>query len=241
MQANTSLQNLEKQANVYYRSLGNATSPIKVIEDPTSSFLHAFVSTKTIGVNLNSSFCKSLSERTLTKILPFSLAHEVGHIHHKHHAFAFGETIRTVFLVASAAFLFFISSPLYFAFYIGTVLCISHIIIPRITHYFELIGAYFSQNQEFEADLAALQVTNDFEGAKLLFEKGKNFQKKQWAKLSLYDELYTLLLHPEKLLPISHPSWDQRLTHLQKFSQKSHILTAIAPSKLVLTNPQYGS
>lgn len=154
--------------------------------------------------------------KTLDRIRRFALAHEVAHIHLNHRKNFWENKVGAVTFFAVGALA--LSSFHSLAFSLLYATGIAYVVL-RIS---SALRKYFQQQAfEKEADLAAIKITKDYEGAKLFFEALHNTTVSSWHHLSAWQKLYRVITSPEELLDLSHPSPQTRLQYIRKEISKA--------------------
>ncbi len=152
----------------------------------------------------------------LKRIRSFALAHEVAHIHlgHKQHFWERKVGVAT-FIAISVLALTTLHSITAATLMAASISYIAQRISSAMRKYFE------QQTFEKQADIAAIRVTKDYEGAAAFFEALEKTRVSSRDSKTFWHKTFQVLTAPEELLDLSHPSPKARLQYLQEEVCKS--------------------
>ncbi|NGX60463.1 MAG: hypothetical protein KR126chlam3_01637 [Chlamydiae bacterium] len=149
----------------------------------------------------------------IDRIKRFAIAHEIGHIFHRHIP---GNWDRFYSFSVSLVMVIFLFA--FFPFYLAAILSI--LVIDVSKRAFKALREYSEQYQEKEADFSAVQLTKDLPAAKAFFHALDESHKHQWDQNSWLEKFLRILLLPETCFHISHPSPQARIQYLQNAQVK---------------------
>jgi len=136
----------------------------------------------------------------------FTIAHEAGHIFHKHGAFPWEILVGLV--ASSCAMVWFWGSLLLIPMVV--VAYKVSVVVPRC------LRMLYYRSQEKEADLFALKHVGSIKGAETVFENVDKIQKIVRKNLSWCATISLLVSQPEHFFPLSHPAPLDRIAYLKE-------------------------
>lgn len=79
---------------------------------------------------------------------------------------------------------------------------------------------YYYRKNEVAADLLAYKLTQQTKGAKVFFEAVDKTKTTEWNRLPTWKKIYTVVVQPEAVFPLSHPSPKTRIDYLEAAAAK---------------------
>lgn len=146
---------------------------------------------------------------SITNVQNFALAHEVGHLHHKHTSYMLDFVLSIVLTCCVTAVLFFNTSLLLVIAGATTTYLVSSVAL-------RCFNLLYYRDDERVADLTALKLVKTTKGAELLFETIHKVQELIWKKIPWFQKIYLFAFYPEAFLHLSHPAPKDRIAYIKE-------------------------
>jgi hypothetical protein len=149
----------------------------------------------------------------INHVKDFALAHEVGHLHHRHGS-SLWNGVLFIALTACIGTILYMTTPLIVAILVTIVAFVVLRIAVRCFPYLVLN----KRNDEKEADLTALKLVKTTAGAEDYFTAVQTVRQHFLKPLPWHKKVRQLISKPEVFFRLTHPEPNERIAYIKKFA-----------------------